>query len=169
MSSNSSSKNSHAWLNAGAIETALGRESAPETSVIRDILDKSLAMEPLGLDEIVALMRVKKTEDWVLIMGTADLLKQKAYGDRIVLTAPLHIANDCASECLYCSAHKSNDTVKRKRLSPYDVKEAGTKLMRQGHKRIVVSAGQEETFDAEYYAEIIEEKIKEYRKHLQRK
>lgn len=156
MSSNSSSKNSHAWLNAGAIETALGRESAPETSVIRDILDKSLAMEPLGLDEIVALMRVKKPEDWVLIMGTADLLKQKAYGDRIVLTAPLHIANDCASECLYCSAHKSNDTVKRKRLSPYDVKEAGTKLMRQGHKRIVVSAGQEETFDAEYYAEIIE-------------
>lgn len=155
MSSMSSSKDSHTWLNAGAIETALGRESAPETSVIRDILDKSLAMEPLGLDEIVALMRVKNPEDWVLIMGTADLLKQKAYGDRIVLTAPLHIANDCASECLYCSAHKSNDTIKRKRLSPYEVKEAGTKLVRQGHKRIVISAGQEETFDGEYYAEII--------------
>lgn len=79
MSSNSSSKNSHAWLNAGAIETALGRESAPETSVIRDILDKSLAMEPLGLDEIVALMRVKKPEDWVLIMVLRHFISQMCH------------------------------------------------------------------------------------------
>ena len=48
------------WLDPVAIETALARESAPETAVVREILDKSLALEPLGPDEIVALLRVKK-------------------------------------------------------------------------------------------------------------
>lgn len=155
MSSTFSSHKSAGWLDKCAIETALGRESAPETAVIRDILDKSLAMEPLGLDEIVALMRVKRAEDWVLIVGTADLLKQKVYGDRIVLTAPLHIGNKCANECLYCSAHASNKAVLKKRLSPPEVREAGERLIRQGHKRIVITGGQAEEFDANYYVEAI--------------
>ena len=64
------------WLDPVAIETALARESAPETAVVREILDKSLALEQLGPDEIVALLRVKKPEDLTLILATADLVKQ---------------------------------------------------------------------------------------------
>lgn len=143
------------WFDCSAIDTALSRESAPESSVVRDILDKSLALEPLGLDEIVALTRVRKSEDLALIIGTADLVKQKVYGDRIVLTAPLHVENVCANECLYCAYRKSNLQIQRKRLNPSSLRDAARKLIRQGHKRIVLVSGQATQVDVEYFAEAI--------------
>ncbi len=144
------------WLDQGAIEIALSRESAPENQVVREILDKSVVLEPLGLDEIVALLRVRDPEARKLIAGTADLVKQKAYGDRIVLTAPLHIANHCASECLYCASRKGNTQVQRKRLDPSQVRDAARRLIRQGHKRLVLVSGQATESDVEYYAEVID-------------
>lgn len=155
MSAKNQQESIPAWLDNNTLETALSRESAPETSVVRDILDKSLALEPLGPDEVVALMRVRKPEDKTLIIGTADLVKQKVYGDRIVLTAPLHIANTCASECLYCAFRKGNQEIQRKRLEPPELREAGKKLIRQGHKRVVLVSGQATAADVEYYAEAI--------------
>lgn len=144
------------WLNPQAIAAALSRESEPESSVISDILDKSLALEPLGLDEIVALLRARKREDALRILATADLVKQKVYGDRIVLTAPLHVDNHCANECLYCAFHAGNGQVQRKRLNPEELREATLKLIRQGQKRLVLVSGQEINPDVEYLAEAAE-------------
>lgn len=143
------------WFDANAIEVALSRKSEPETAVLRDILDKSAALEPLGPDEIVALARASKKEHLALIFGAADLVKQKVYGDRIVLTAPLHLDDLCASDCLYCSSRKSNGQVQRKRLNPDETREAVRKLIRQGHKRLILVCGQSEKPDVDYLAEAI--------------
>lgn len=143
------------WLDHNAIEIALSRESAPEKAVVRDILDKSLALECLGLDEIVALLRIRDPEDKKLLLATADLVKQKVYGDRIVITAPLHINNQCQSECLYCAFRKGNDQVRHTRLNPPELLEAGKKLIRQGHKRLVLVSGQAGEKEVNYYAEAI--------------
>lgn len=155
MTTKTSSDSVPGWLDPGAIETALTRESAPESSVVRDILDKSLALESLGLDEIVALLRVRDENDRKLILATADLVKQKVYGDRIVITAPLHIDNHCASECLYCAYRKSNGEIRRKRLDQKELREAGRKLIRQGHKRLILVSGQAGQTDVEYCGEAI--------------
>lgn len=146
----------HRWLDKDAIMTALSRHSAPESQVVGDILDKSLALEPLGLDEITALLRVKDHADLVRIMGTADLVKQKAYGDRIVISAPLHVDNHCASECLYCAYQAGNSQIERKRLTPAQIREAADDLIRQGHKRVVLVSGQSARPDMAYFAEAIE-------------
>lgn len=143
------------WLNPEAIETALSRESEPESAVVSDILDKSLALEPLGLDEITALLRVRDKNDRIRILNTADIIKQKVYGDRIVLTAPLHIDNHCASECVYCAFRSGNDKIQRKRLNPDELREAARKLVRQGHKRVVLVSGQATQAGVEYYAEAV--------------
>lgn len=143
------------WIKPDAIEMALSRESAPESAVVSDILAKSLTLEPLGPDEITALLRVRNHEDRQRIFGAADRVKQKIYGDRIVLTAPLHIDNHCASECLYCAYHHSNEQIERKRLNPEELREAGRKLIRQGHKRIILTSGQATQAGVEYYAEAI--------------
>lgn len=156
MSANDAHSQSAEWLNASAIEIALSRESEPETAVVRDILDKSLALEPLGPDEIVALLRVRKPENKKLLLATADLVKQKVYGDRIVLTAPLHVDNHCDNECLYCAFRKDNNQVARKKLSPAELREAGKKLIQQGHKRIVLVSGQKAKADMPWYAEAVE-------------
>lgn len=143
------------WLDVEVIETALTRQSEPESGVVGDILEKSMALEPLGLDEITALLRVRNRTDLSRILATADLVKQKVYGDRIVLTAPLHIDNHCASECVYCAYRKGNDKIQRKRLAPPELREAGRKLIRQGHKRIVLVSGQATDDSAAYCAEAI--------------
>ena len=102
-----------AWLDTRFIENALSRTAAPDKAELRDILDKSLALKSLTIQEATALMRVTDPEDVALMMKTADAVKQKVYGDRIVLTAPLHISNHCGSECLYCANRKSNTLIQR--------------------------------------------------------
>ena len=74
-----------AWLDIRFIENALSRTAAPDKAELRDILDKSLALKSLTIQEATALMRVTDPEDIALMMKTADAVKQKAYGDRIVL------------------------------------------------------------------------------------
>lgn len=144
------------WLNPEAIETALTRESEPESAVVSDILAKSLALEPLGLDEITALLRVRNKEDRQRIIGAADKVKYKVYGGRIVLTAPLHIDNHCASDCVYCAYRAGNDKIQRKRLSIAELREAGHKLIRQGHKRVILVSGQSACTDVEYVIQAID-------------
>lgn len=145
-----------AWLNISAIETALSRESEPESSVVRDIISKSLAMQPLGPDEIIALLRVRNEEDKNYILNSANKVKQQVYGDRIVLTAPLHVDNNCQSDCLYCAYKSSNLGIARKRLSAAELREAGKKLLNQGHKRLVMVSGETEKPDIAYFTEALD-------------
>ncbi|MBD5640863.1 MAG: [FeFe] hydrogenase H-cluster radical SAM maturase HydG [Desulfovibrio sp.] len=142
-----------AWLNSEAITTALGRQSEPDQQVLKDILDKSLALEPLGLDEIAALLRVRAPQKIVELEAAADLVKQKVYGDRIVLTAPLHLDSHCESDCRYCAYRSGSDQIERKRLDPHEIREAGKKLIRQGHKRVILTCGHSEQTTAAYLAE----------------
>lgn len=143
------------WLDAHAIDTALSREKAPDSVELADILDKSLALEPLSIQEAAALMRVCEGEDLARMLAVADQVKQKVYGDRIVLSAPLHISNHCGSECLYCANRRGNATVARKYMTPPEMREAGRKLIRQGHKRVILVSGQLPNADVEYLAEAV--------------
>lgn len=143
------------WFDAQAIGTALERETAPDAAELRDILNKSLELQPLSMAETVALMRVQDGVGVGRIMAAADEVKQKVYGDRIVLSAPLHISNHCGSECLYCANRKSNKAVERKYMTSPEMREAALKLIRQGHKRIFLVSGQLPNADIEYLAEAI--------------
>ena len=143
------------WFDAQAISTALERETAPDAAELRDILNKSLELQPLSMAETVALMRVQDGVGVGRILAAADEVKQKVYGDRIVLSAPLHISNHCGSECLYCANRKSNKAVERKYMTSPEMREAALKLIRQGHKRIFLVSGQLPNADIEYLSEAI--------------
>ncbi len=143
------------WFDAQAIGAALEREAAPDAAELRDILNKSLELQPLSMEETVALMRVQDGVGLGRIIAAADEVKQKVYGDRIVLSAPLHISNHCGSECLYCANRKSNKAVERKYMTSPEMREAALKLIRQGHKRIFLVSGQLPNADIEYLAEAI--------------
>ncbi len=143
------------WLDERAIDNALSREKAPDSAELTDILEKSLALEPLSIQEAAALMRVCESEDLARLLAVADQVKQKVYGDRIVLSAPLHISNHCGSECAYCANRRGNTTVARKYMTPPEMREAGRKLIRQGHKRVILVSGQLPNADVEYLAEAV--------------
>ena len=72
-----------AWLDTRFNENALSRTAAPDKAELRDILDKSLALKSLTIQEATALMRVTDPEDVALMMKTADAVKQKVYDEII--------------------------------------------------------------------------------------
>ena len=129
------------WFDAQAIGAALEREAAPDAAELRDILNKSLELQPLSMEETVALMRVQDGVGVGRIMAAADEVKQKVYGDRIVLSAPLHISNHCGSECLYCANRKSNQAIERKYMTSPEMREAALKLSVRATNESFLSAG----------------------------
>lgn len=46
-----------------------------------------------------------------LIYETAFAIKQRIYGNRIVLFAPLYIANLCVNNCRYCAFRAPNKNI----------------------------------------------------------
>src|SRR5699024_3137023 len=47
----------------------------------------------------------------------AQEIKQKFYGNRIVMFAPLYLSNYCVNGCTYCPYHQKNKHIRRKQLS----------------------------------------------------
>lgn len=130
------------WLDAAAVEAALQSTKAPDAEELRTLLDKSLALQPLSMQETAVLLRAEKPEQVEAIFTAAREVKEKVYGDRLVLSAPLHISNYCDSDCQYCAFRHSNTVVERKQLTKDEIVNATMKLIRQGHKRVLLVAGE---------------------------
>ena len=89
---------------------------APESRV-RDIIAKSLDKQRLEPDETAALLSVSDPELKQLILQGAHELKERIYGNRIVLFAPLYVGNECVNDCVYCGFRISNKECVRSTLS----------------------------------------------------
>jgi 2-iminoacetate synthase len=55
------------------------------------------------------------------ILQGARTLKERVYGNRIVLFAPLYIGNKCINNCKYCGFRASNKDAVRVTLSDEEI------------------------------------------------
>ncbi|MCP4374724.1 MAG: [FeFe] hydrogenase H-cluster radical SAM maturase HydG [bacterium] len=129
---------------------------APSAAEIREIIAKSLAKEPLNLNETSALLRCEEPELIEEIFDAARTLKRNVYGNRIVLFAPLYIGNDCVNDCLYCAFRSSNAEAVRRTLTPDEISQQVTALEDSGHKRLILVFGEHPKYDAEFMARTVE-------------
>ncbi|MDP2363194.1 MAG: [FeFe] hydrogenase H-cluster radical SAM maturase HydG, partial [Ignavibacteria bacterium] len=72
----------------------------------------------------------------------AKEVKEKIYGNRLVLFAPLYITNLCVNNCLYCAFRKDNKELIRRTLTLDEITEEARYLVLTGQKRILVVAGE---------------------------
>ena len=56
--------------------------------------------------------------------------------------APLYISNYCSNECLYCAFRVRNREARRRALTQAEIAREVTALVEQGHKRILMVAGE---------------------------
>ena len=77
------------------------------------------------------------------IYALARQIKEKFYGNRIVLFAPLYLSNYCINGCVYCPYHAKNRTIPRKKLTQEEIEAEVRALIRTGHKRLAVEAGED--------------------------
>ncbi|RJQ22807.1 MAG: [FeFe] hydrogenase H-cluster radical SAM maturase HydG [Nitrospiraceae bacterium] len=109
-----------------------------DTSYIREILSKSLEMQVLNLTEVSALLDLRDKELWDEILDTARRVKEKVYGRRIVLFAPLYLSNECVNDCGYCGFRTGNRDARRKTLSVNEAVEEASLLAKRGYKRLLL-------------------------------
>jgi 2-iminoacetate synthase len=76
------------------------------------------------------------------MFAAAKRTKERIYGKRLVLFAPLYISNMCCNECLYCAFRARNTALKRRALSQGEIARETKLLIEQGHKRLLLVAGE---------------------------
>jgi len=116
-------------------------------------------MELKGLKpEDVAILLQTEDDDLIAqILQTAHKIKEDIYGNRLVLFAPLYIANLCANNCLYCGFRRDNKELNRVALTMEQIKNEVKVLEREGHKRLLMLCGEHPARSSlEYFMEAIE-------------
>jgi 2-iminoacetate synthase len=114
---------------------------------ISDILAKAKELKGIDYNDVLTLLKVKDRDLLQQIYKTAVWIKKEIYGNRLVLFAPLYISNLCNNECLYCAFRKANKDLIRKALSQDEIKEEVDVLLSQGHKRVLLVAGESYTHE----------------------
>lgn len=128
---------------------------SPDRIKVMEILEKSLNKNRLEPEEVATLLNVEDKELLEEIFQAARTLKEKIYGNRIVLFAPLYIGNDCVNDCVYCGFRTSNSEVYRKTLTFDELRKEVEALVSKGHKRLIVVYGEHPRYSPEFIAETI--------------
>ena len=137
-------------VDGGTIEFILEEVPVPDARKVASILDKALDLRGLALEDAAALLSVRDTDALAMLFRAADVVKQKVFGNRVVLFAPLYLSSYCTNGCLYCGFRSTNRDVQRKALLPDEVaKEAGT-LEEMGFKRVLLVLGEDPRWGVDY-------------------
>ncbi len=120
---------------------------------IRKIIQRSLDKNRLTLEETAALVAVDDPETIEEIKEGARKLKEKVYGNRIVLFAPLYVGNLCTNDCQYCGFRTSNKQAQRSTLNHEQLIREVEALEDNGQKRLILVFGEHPKYDADFIAE----------------
>jgi 2-iminoacetate synthase len=134
------------WLDTSAIEE-MTKRPAPDIVRFHEILTRAASLSGLTQDEVADLLQVESTRMLDELFEAAACVKEAIYGPRIVFFAPLYISNICANECSYC-AFRSGNKIERRTLTNDQIIEETKTLIEQGHKRILLVAGEDKSPDS---------------------
>jgi len=109
---------------------------------VKEVLAKSRLMKGLNLEDVAVLTGISDPEMLAELFNTANEVKETIYGKRLVIFAPLYISNLCANECLYCAFRATNKDIVRNSLSQEHIAREVEVLIKQGHKRVLMVAGE---------------------------
>ncbi len=111
--------------------------------LINEILEKAKEFKGLSHREAAILLECDLEEEIEKIHDLAKEIKQKFYGNRIVMFAPLYLSNYCVNGCTYCPYHHQNKHISRKKLTQEEIKREVIALQDMGHKRLALETGED--------------------------
>ncbi len=134
-------------------DTIHSNPSTPEK--VSDIIEKSLNKQRLTLAETAVLVNTTDPKSIELIKEGARKLKEKVYGNRIVLFAPLYVGNECTNNCQYCGFRTSNKETIRKTLTDEELVQEVISLEETGQKRLILVYGEHPQYTPEFIAHTV--------------
>ncbi|HES58106.1 MAG TPA: [FeFe] hydrogenase H-cluster radical SAM maturase HydG, partial [Firmicutes bacterium] len=129
-------------IDAQRIAGLMSAEAPQSPGRIREVLARARELRGLADFEVAALCAVSDGDLLEEVFESARAVKQAIYGDRMVLFAPLYISNLCQNECAYCAFRVRNQAILRRSLTPAEIAAETKSLVDQGHKRILLVAGE---------------------------
>ena len=118
-------------------------ENKHNKELIASLIEKARLCKGLGHREAAVLLECDIDELNQEMFKLAKDIKQKIYGNRIVMFAPLYLSNYCVNGCVYCPYHAKNKHICRKKLTQEQVREETIALQDMGHKRLALEAGED--------------------------
>ena len=135
-------KSTAAFINEKEISNILQKYSKPSSEQVSDVLVKAREMKGLNLQDVAILTGISDPLQLHELFETANYIKETIYGKRLVLFAPLYISNLCSNECTYCAFRAKNKDIVRRVLTQDEITHETEALIKQGHKRVLMVAGE---------------------------
>ena len=111
--------------------------------LIDKILEKAKECKGLSHREAAVLLECDLQDKNEKMYELAQEIKQKFYGNRIVMFAPLYLSNYCVNGCTYCPYHYKNKHIARKKLTQEEIRKEVIALQDLGHKRLALETGED--------------------------
>lgn len=119
------------------------KKNKDNKALAMEILEKAKLAKGISHREAALLMECDIPEVVDAIKELAMEIKEKFYGRRIVMFAPLYLSNYCVNQCTYCPYHLKNKHIARKKLTQEEVRQEVIALQDMGHKRLALEAGED--------------------------
>ena len=138
------SERAEEFIHDGEIRATLeyAREHRTDRALIEEILRKAEEGNGISHREAAVLIEVEDKEVEERIYSIARRLKERIYGNRIVMFAPLYLSNHCVNGCVYCPYHAKNRTIPRRKLTQEEIRREVIALQDMGHKRLALETGE---------------------------
>ncbi|MBU4440651.1 MAG: [FeFe] hydrogenase H-cluster radical SAM maturase HydG, partial [Firmicutes bacterium] len=122
---------------------AYAEENKRNKVLINDIIERAREFKGLTHREAAVLLACELEEQNDSLVKLAMDIKNKFYGNRIVMFAPLYLSNYCVNGCVYCPYHFKNKNISRKKLTQEEIAKEVIALQDMGHKRLALEAGED--------------------------
>lgn len=152
------------FIDEQEIERILEQNQKPSPARVREVLSRAIEMKGLNLEEVAILTNLNDPMQLFELFETANHIKEKIYGKRLVIFAPLYISNLCSNECTYCAFREGNDQIVRRALTQAEIVNKTEILIREGHKRILLVAG--ETYPQDDFQYVVDSISSVYGAHV---
>lgn len=120
-----------------------GQANKSNRELISSIITKAREYKGLSHREAIVLLECDQEDLNEEIYSLAKEIKEKFYGNRIVMFAPLYLSNYCVNNCTYCPFHHKNTTIPRKKLTQDEIRREVIALQDMGHKRLALETGED--------------------------
>ncbi len=128
----------------------LSKADAPGQGELKAILEEALRGRGLSLEQAATLLAIEEPAMLAGLMRAAGELKERVFGKRIVLFAPLYLSNHCANGCTYCGFRAQNRDVSRRALTVDEAVAEARALEEMGFKRVLLVTGEDPRWGLEY-------------------
>lgn len=142
---NVKSSKAEEFINDEEIQETLAYAKANKNNreLIASLIEKARDCKGLSHREAAVLLECELKEENQKIFELAKEIKQRFYGNRIVMFAPLYLSNYCINGCVYCPYHSKNKNIARKKLTQAEIEKEVVALQDMGHKRLALELGED--------------------------